>query len=177
MTNEWASHHEEGSRCLRERRLTHAERAFQRANSVASPVELRYSLCMLGRVHIHRGRYKKAKEVFQRVLEPQGQAEVSALSAYAYYGLGDVEHAQMRYEAAICHYERAAAELNLGAQDELLAEVYANIGLCQAMLSRLDEATESAELARTIAISADLPAMCKRAELVLTLVAQIRRPQ
>jgi tetratricopeptide (TPR) repeat protein len=81
----------------------------------------------------------------------------------------------MRYEEAIPHYERAAAQLDSGAQDELLAEVYANIGLCQAMLERLDDATQSAEVARSIAISGDLPAKRQRAELVLAIVAQIRR--
>ena len=174
-TKEWASHYEEGSRCLSERRLTHAERALQRAIRVASPVELGLSLHMLGRVQLHRGRFDKAKAAFQRVLDTHGQAEESILSAYAHVGLGDVEHAQMRYEEAIPHYERAAAQLDSGAQDELLAEVYANIGLCQAMLERLDDATQSAEVARSIAISGDLPAKRQRAELVLAIVAQIRR--
>jgi hypothetical protein len=82
---------------------------------------------------------------------PPGLAPDSAELCAAIIGLGDTEHARMLFAAAIPHYERAVGLLVSQRAHAALAGVHASLGLCLAILNRLDDADRHADIARGLA--------------------------
>ncbi len=130
--------------------------------------------CGLGRVRLAQNKPHDAYRCFLSASTTPGLSPDSAELCAAIIGLGDAEHARMAYAAAIPHYERAIGLLLANNAHAALAGVHASLGMCLAMLNRLDDADRHADIARGLARLSEAPELEAKAEAVLEIVRRVR---
>ena len=174
----WTASAELGAQLHHAGKLSAAARAYkaaitraERAGDVRALAEAR---CGLGRVYLAQNMTNDAYRCFLSASTTPGLASDGAELCAAIIGLGDAEHARMAFAEAIPHYERAIRVLVAHRAHAALAGVHASLGMCLAMLNRLDDADRHAEIARGLAQLTEAPELRAKAEAVLEIVRRVR---
>ena len=172
----WTASVERATQLLRAGKLAAATRAFETAITLAERAGdlrgLAAARCGLGRVHLAQNKPHDAYRCFLSASTTPGLPPDSAEFCAAIIGLGDAEHARMAFAAAIPRYERAIGLLISQRAHAALAGVHASLGMCLAMLNRLDDADHHADIAKGLARLIEVPEL--EAKAVLEIVRSVR---
>jgi tetratricopeptide (TPR) repeat protein len=174
----WTASAERGAQLHRAGKLPAAARAYASAITLAERAGdargLADARCGLGWVYLAQNKPHDGYRCFLIASTTPGLSPDSAELCAAVIGLGDAEHARMAFAAAIPHYERAIGVLVANNAHTALAGVHASLGMCLAMLNRLDDADRHADIARSLARFTEEPKLEAKAEAVLEIVRRVR---